>query len=295
MCGWTEKEILDRLRTPDPASLFAEADAVRLATHGRDVHLRALLETGNICCADCLYCGLRRGNTVLQRYSLEAETIVNIAACAAAVGFRTIVMQSGEDKGQRPEFLRDVITSVRNRTDAAVTLSQGEWPASVYAMWRRAGADRYLLKFETANPELFARLRPGRTLDERLSCLRSLRETGFQIGSGFMVGLPGQTLEDMATDLLLLHQLDPDMAGIGPYIPHPETPLAQYGGSGNAAGLERGSCIEKLRFRRNDAPLHGNGTDYESFHAYADYNGTGGQPGEWVSAGTFSRRQRADD
>lgn len=200
---------------------------VRRAAHGCFVHLRALLETGNSCRADCLYCGLRRGNSSIERYSLEAHTIVDIVSRAASGGFRTVVMQSGEDAGRGPEFIRDVVVSIRDCVEAALTLSYGEWPAAVYGMWRRAGADRYLLKFETSNRELFAFLRPGRTLDQRLACLRFLREAGFQVGTGFMVGLPGQTLDDIANDLLLLHHLDPDMAGIGPYIPHPATPLAQ--------------------------------------------------------------------
>jgi biotin synthase len=227
MSGWTKKEIIEKLRLPDPAPLFAEADAVRLAVHGRRVHLRALLETGNACRADCLYCGLRRSNASLPRYSLDSAAIVAVASAAAAGGFRTIVMQAGEDARMQPEFLSDVVAAIRRRTGAAVTLSYGEWPAAVFGMWRRAGADRYLLKFETSNRDLFSRLRPGRTLEERLACLELLREAGYQVGTGFMVGLPGQSLDDMANDLLLLRELDPDMAGIGPYIPHPGTPLGK--------------------------------------------------------------------
>jgi len=236
MSYWTRKEIVECLRMPDPAPLFAEADSVLSNIYGRNVHLRALLETGNNCVADCLYCGLRRGNTAAERYSMDAPTIVDTATRAAAGGFRTVVMQAGEDAGMRPEFLRDVVASIRRRADAAITLSYGEWPASVYRMWQQAGADRYLLKFETSNRELFASLRPGRTLAQRLSCLHHLGAAGYQVGTGFMVGLPGQTLEDLAGDLLLLYELHPAMAGIGPYIPHPSTPLGRQDGPGGAPG-----------------------------------------------------------
>jgi biotin synthase len=233
MSGWTAADIIERLRSPDPDLLFAEAIAVRRAVHGHDIHLRALLETGNICCCSCLYCGLRRENHSLERFSLDAETIVHAASRAAAGGFGTVVMQSGEDPGRSSEFTRDVVVSIRNRVRAAITLSFGEWPDAVYREWRQAGADRYLLKFETANPGQYARLRPGRTLDSRLACLKSLKESGFQVGTGFMVGLPEQTIEDLARNLLLLYDLAPEMAGIGPYIPHPGTPLGQSFSNGN--------------------------------------------------------------
>jgi biotin synthase len=227
MRGWTRKQIIDRLRTADAASLYGEAAAVRDAVHGRAVHLRALLETGNACRCSCLYCGLRRENRSLRRYALDAEVVVRTVCRAVGGGFRTVVIQSGEDPGCAPDSIVDLIASIRDCADAAITLSFGEWPAGAYRAWRRAGADRYLLKFETANPVQYARLRPGRTLCARLACLRSLKTAGFQVGTGFMVGLPGQTLEDLADNLLLVRELDPDMAGIGPYIPHPGTPLGR--------------------------------------------------------------------
>jgi biotin synthase len=244
MGNWTKKEIIERLRSADPAPLFAEAITARLVVHGHGVHLRALLETGNACRADCLYCGLRRSNTSLKRYSLDAAAILAAASKAAACGFRTIVMQAGEDPRMRPEFLCDVVTSVRRRTKAAVTLSYGEWPAAAYEMWRSAGADRYLLKFETSKRDLFSYLRPGRKLKERLVCLESLKKTGYQLGTGFMVGLPGQSLEDIAGDLLLLRELDPDMAGIGPYIPHPGTPLGKRFGERHIPDWRRDPALK---------------------------------------------------
>jgi len=225
MSGWTKREIVALLRDPDPAPLFGAATETCAAYFGGTVHLRALLETGNVCRADCLYCGLRRSNRSIERYRLGAEVVVVTAARAAAGGFRTVVMQSGEDPLQQPELLRDIVASIRERIDAAITLSYGEWPRDVFDMWRQAGADRYLLKFETADSKLFRRLRPGRTLDQRLACVQSLKDTGYQVGTGFMVGLPGQTLDDIADNLLMLHEINPDMAGIGPYIPHPGTPL----------------------------------------------------------------------
>lgn len=191
------------------------------------MHLRALLEISNYCSQDCHYCGLRRGNANLKRYRMGPDEIVATARQAAALGYGTCVLQAGEDPALDRETIAGIVRRVKAETPMAVTLSLGERPEADYACWREAGADRYLLKIETTDPHLFARLRPGRRLEQRVACLLALRRLGYEVGSGFMVGLPGQTIESLAGDLEFLRDLPCDMAGIGPFIPHPGTPLGQ--------------------------------------------------------------------
>jgi biotin synthase len=198
---------------------------VRRETVGERVHLRGIIEFSNVCRCHCHYCGLRAENTSLSRYRLTPEEIVEAAAFGEQMGLRTVVLQSGEDEWWTAQRVADLVAAIKSRTRMAVTLSLGEREAWEYRLWREAGADRYLLKHETADPSLYAALRPGRTLDERLRCLETLAELGFQIGSGCIVGLPGQTPETLAKDLLLLQRLQVHMAGIGPLVPHPQTPL----------------------------------------------------------------------
>lgn len=220
-------DILAILTAPDARDIFSMARDLRDRVHGREVHVRAIIETSNHCRVDCHYCGLRRSNRQAPRYRMSLTDVVNTAREAIAAGFESVVLQSGEDASVSDAALADMTSQIRMVSPSAgLTLSFGERSPDVYARWFRAGADRYLMKFETSNPTLFARLRPDRNLDGRLACLRSIREAGLQMGTGFMVGLPGQTIDDMASDLLLLRDLDPDMAGIGPFIPHPATPLA---------------------------------------------------------------------
>ncbi|MQL51006.1 [FeFe] hydrogenase H-cluster radical SAM maturase HydE [Desulfofundulus thermobenzoicus] len=210
----------------DRPALFAAADEMRRRHVGDDVHLRGIIEFSNYCRNNCLYCGLRRENRRVKRYRMEPVEITDAARQAVNMGFKTIVLQSGEDPYYNGDVLARIVSEIKE-LDAAVTLSVGDRRREEYELWRRAGADRYLLKHETADPELFARLRPGTTLSQRLKRLYWLRELGYQVGSGNMVGLPGQTTEILAADLLLLKELDVEMAGIGPFIPHPETPLGK--------------------------------------------------------------------
>ncbi|RJQ25305.1 MAG: [FeFe] hydrogenase H-cluster radical SAM maturase HydE [Peptococcaceae bacterium] len=205
--------------------LFALADEMRAAFFGNEVHLRGIIEFSNYCVQNCLYCGLRRGNTGLSRYRLEKEELMEISRQAAALGFKTLVLQSGEDSRYTGAVLAEIISGIKRELDVAVTLSVGERSRADYAAFKEAGADRYLLKHETADPVLFRQLRPGATLSGRLRKLRWLKELGYQTGSGNMVGLPGQTLESIALDLILMRQVEADMAGIGPFIPHDCTPL----------------------------------------------------------------------
>lgn len=208
------------------AALRAEADRMRQAAVGDAVHLRGIIEFSSHCRGCCHYCGLRAQNTGLARYRMSASEMVEAAVLGEKLGVRTVVLQSGEDLWWTAERLAQVIADIKTRTRLAVTLSVGERQEWEYRLWREAGADRYLLKHETADPDLYARLHPGASLADRVRCLETLGELGYQIGSGCIVGLPGQTPEILAADLRLLQRLQVHMAGIGPLIPHPQTPLA---------------------------------------------------------------------
>ncbi len=210
--------------------LWRDADRVRREQVGDEVHLRGLLEISNYCDRSCLYCGLRPSNRRLERYRMTPEEMVAGARQAVARGYGTVVMQSGEDFGLDIGSLCQVIRTIKRETPLAVTLSLGERERSELLALRRAGADRYLLRFETSNLDLLRRLHPprsGESADRRLALLGVLGELGYEVGSGVMVGLPGQTYADLARDIRLFQQLDLDMIGIGPYIPHPQTPLFQ--------------------------------------------------------------------
>ncbi len=227
---WSSAEIQDLLLPDSPDAedaLFRRADAARHESVGDDVHLRGLVELSNCCRCRCLYCGLRAGNERLERYRLAPARILQAAAVAKRLGYGTVVLQSGEDDGLDVEGLARIVRIIKAELGLAVTLSLGELAEGDYVRLREAGADRYLLKHETSNPALYRTLRPGRELSERVGRLRLLRTLGFQIGGGCMVGLPGQTVGDLAGDLQLLRDLDVDMAGIGPFIPAPATPLGE--------------------------------------------------------------------
>ena len=214
-------------------TLAAKADAVRRAGVGEHVHIRGLIEFSNRCACDCLYCGLRHSNTALQRYLLSPETILRVAREAAEAGVDTVVLQSGEAPLQKARVLAGIITDIKGiktkeGSPLAVTLSVGERRREEYSLWREAGADRFLLKHETADAAVYAALHPGRTLAQRLRSLRRLRECGYAVGSGFMVGLPGQKPESLADDILLARELEVDMCGVGPFIPQTDTPLGRH-------------------------------------------------------------------
>ena len=193
---------------------------------GRQVFLRGLIEFSNNCRRDCLYCGLRASNRRLERYRLTADEIVAQARLIKANDVPTVVLQSGEDPGFRVPELCAIVRRIIAATGLVVTLSTGEFAPGEYRALRAAGASRYLLRHETANPELYARLHPGDTLGERLACLASLNTCGFEVGDGFLIGLPGQTPQDLLADLELLAHLEIEMAGIGPFIANPDTPMA---------------------------------------------------------------------
>ena len=225
-----DRSSIIELLTVTPADeLYRQADEVRREGVGDDVHLRGLIEFSNICRNDCLYCGIRRGNRQVQRYRMTEDELVETAKRAATLGFQTIVLQSGEDLHFDQARMCRIIEQIK-RLDVALTLSVGERDYEDYKAFRDAGADRYLIRIETTDRDLYHRLNPGMSWEHRHECLLMIRELGYELGSGIMVGLPGQTVESITDDLLYLKDICIDMAGIGPFIPHPETPLANESG-----------------------------------------------------------------
>ncbi|MDD2421108.1 MAG: [FeFe] hydrogenase H-cluster radical SAM maturase HydE [Heliobacteriaceae bacterium] len=206
--------------------LYRLADQVRAQTMGETIYLRGIIEFSNYCSRNCLYCGLRRDNRELVRYRMTGPEIIAAARVAADRGIETIVLQSGEDGGYPAAELARTIKALKAELAVTVTLSAGDRSRADYVLWRQAGADRYLLKHETADARLFSRLRPGTGLAGRLTRLGWLQALGYQTGAGNIVGLPGQTLAMLARDILLLRRLKVTMAGIGPFIAHAATPLA---------------------------------------------------------------------
>jgi biotin synthase len=225
--------ILAWLREDDPArleELWAAADETRRRHVGDAVHLRGLIEISNHCVRACGYCGLRAGNREIQRYRMSADEILECARNAKAWGWGTVVLQSGEDYGLKTEWIAEVVRRIKAETGLAVTLSLGERPEADLATWLEVGADRYLLRFETSDDELYTLIHPdlpGRRSD-RVAILRTLQRLGYEAGSGVMVGIPGQTYASVADDIDLFRDMDLDMIGIGPYISHPETPLGDH-------------------------------------------------------------------
>jgi biotin synthase len=225
-------EILNWLREHDKSrlkELWLKADGVREENVGRAVHLRGLIEISNHCVRRCTYCGLNAGNTNLQRYRMTESEIMECAFRAVQFGYGTVVMQAGEDYGIKTDWLADIIRRIKDSTPLAVTLGMGERPAADLRAWRQAGADRYLLRFETSDNELYHKIHPPRVGQSynRLDLLSVLGELGYEVGSGVLIGVPGQSIRSLAEDIDLFRRLDLDMIGVGPYISHPDTPLSK--------------------------------------------------------------------
>ncbi len=221
---------LIREHTPDTDEyLYEKANRTRQKHYGNEIYIRGLIELTNYCKNDCLYCGIRRGNRNARRYRLEPEDIMECCRTGYDLGFRTFVLQGGEDGWYTDEKICRIVSSIKHDyPDCAVTLSLGEHNRESYRAWFDAGADRYLLRHETAAPEHYAKLHPPElSLARRMECLGNLKEIGYQTGCGFMVGSPFQTAEHLAEDLLYIHRLQPQMVGIGPFIPHHDTPFAK--------------------------------------------------------------------
>ena len=226
-----EYELLISERTDEAADeLRRLAVETRKKHYGNSVYIRGLIEISNICKHDCLYCGIRRSNKDCERYRLTKEQILSCCDEGYALGFRTFVMQGGEDAYFTDERLCDIVSAIKGKyPDCAVTLSMGERSRESYESLYAAGADRYLLRHETATAEHYGKLHPSEMrFEERMQCLRDLKDIGFQTGCGFMVGSPYQTYADIARDLKFIEEFKPQMCGIGPFIPHKATPFASF-------------------------------------------------------------------
>jgi len=214
----------------DSEYLFEKARARARKYYGNKIYVRGLIEFTNYCKNNCYYCGIRRGNPNAERYRLSKEEILACCANGYELGFRTFVLQGGEDPWYSDDILVDIISCIREKyLDCAITLSLGEKSYEQYAMYKKAGADRYLLRHETANEEHYSKLHPAElSCKNRKKCLFDLKRLGYQVGAGFMVGSPYQTMENIVEDLLFLKELQPEMVGLGPFIPHKDTPFADF-------------------------------------------------------------------
>jgi biotin synthase len=231
-----------------PLSEFEEACRLRFTYWKREVFLRAIVEFSNHCRQNCLYCGLRRDNARIRRYRLNYEQIYACAALAKRLKMGTVVLQSGEDHWYSGQALADLIFRIKTELGLAVTLSLGERKQTEYLLWREAGADRYLLKMETWDAEAYARLRPGKKMEDRLENFMALAELGYETGSGIIAGLPGDTEDSLRQACLRLAALKPDMISISPFVPHPATPLRGH------PGLDAETTLQLMAFARILAP-----------------------------------------
>jgi biotin synthase len=229
----TYDEIIKWLKTEDTVELeklWKLANQIRHDYVGDEVHLRGLIEFSNICCRECGYCGLNVSNKNVDRYRMTMEEVVACAKQAQEFGYGTVVLQSGEDFGITQDWMVELIGKIKQQTNLAITLSLGERTKDELKAWKEAGADRYLLRFETSDPDLYKIIHPvlvDNSLRHRIAILRELKELGYEVGSGVMVGIPGQSYAILARDILLFAELDLDMIGVGPFLPHPNTLLGQ--------------------------------------------------------------------
>lgn len=228
--------ILDNITKEEQEYLVEKADVRRKENYDNKVYVRGLIEVSNYCKKDCAYCGIRKSNKNADRYRLTKEEILECVDKGDEIGYKTFVLQGGEDSYFTDERLVDILKEIKRRYPKnAITLSLGERSYESYKKLFEAGADRYLLRHETATKELYEALHPGASFEERQECLKNLREIGYQAGAGFMVGLPNQTNKDLVRDLRFVKEFKPHMCGIGPFIPQKDTPL----------GKEKGGTVEK--------------------------------------------------
>ena len=259
----TRSELAALIAWPDADALFKAAYAVKLKTVGGRVAFRGLVEFCNMCEKDCRYCGIRRNNAKIRRYRMDADEIVRAAEWAFKAGYGSLVLQSGERTGEREvAFVEGVLRRIHAFAgdEFGITLSLGEQTEETYRRWHEAGAHRYLLRIETSNPLLYATLHPvDHSWECRRDALRALRRCGYQVGTGVMSGLPGQTLDDLASDLAFFASEDVDMIGMGPYIPHPDTPLGKglpWNGEAAKKQLELGlRMVAATRLRLHDVNI----------------------------------------
>ena len=222
--GWLAE--IDEKRLEE---LWHMANVCREENVGDEVHLRGLVEFSNYCVRECWYCGLQRHNKDVERYRMPYEDIWECVELAVQYGYGTVVLQSGEDMGITKDWMADIVRRIKEETPLAVTLSLGEREPEELEYWKEAGADRYLLRFETSNQELYNKIHPSRPdkVSDRIEFLRMLKRLGYETGSGVLIGIPSQTYDDLAKDIELFAELDLDMIGVGPFIPHDKTPLGK--------------------------------------------------------------------
>ncbi|MHC4231972.1 MAG: [FeFe] hydrogenase H-cluster radical SAM maturase HydE [Planctomycetota bacterium] len=250
----TIEQIESWLRETDEQKLkqlWDKADAVRKANVGDAVHLRGLIEVSNYCVRQCTYCGLAADNKDMTRYRMNADEIFACAQEAASYGYGTVVMQAGEDYGIESQWLADIVKRIKDNLPLAVTLSMGERPFEDLQHWRSAGADRYLLRFETSDTKLYKLIHPPlpRQTTDRFEILHHLKQLGYETGSGVMIGIPGQTFTTLAKDIHTFRKYDMDMVGVGPYIANPLTPLEQNGLNHEIAAKDQVKNTEMMTYK----------------------------------------------
>ena len=225
MDDFSKNEVIEILKDNSQNDwLFSLADKIRKENVGDEVHLRGLIEFSNICKRTCKYCGLRCENKDIDRYRIEPDDIIFYAQKAVDMGYKTIVLQSGEDEYYSRELLCKIIKGIKT-LDVALTLSIGERCFDDYKAFKDCGADRYLIRIETTDKELYKKMHPHMSFENRVRCLKDLGKLGYEVGTGCLIGLPGQTIESLANDILFFKEINADMVGIGPFIAHPHTPL----------------------------------------------------------------------
>lgn len=245
-------KIIELLQLEDFSPIYKMADEIRANTVGDVVHIRGIIEFSNYCKRSCIYCGLNCNNPI-ERYRMDPIEIVELATEAKRAGYRTIVLQSGEDPFFTVEKLGEIIEEIK-KLDISITVSCGELSFEELKFLREKGADRYLLKHETGNSSLYGKLHPCGTLEQRIKCLKDIKALGYETGSGFMIGLPGQTLETIGEDLILLKEIGCDMAGIGPFIAHADTPLANEP-SGSTELTKRALALARIMLPKANLPV----------------------------------------
>ena len=218
--------LLENLNDDSKKYLIEKSNLTRMKVYGDKVYLRGLIEFTNYCVRNCMYCGIRASNKNAERYRLTIDEILECAELGDRLGYKTYVLQGGEDPYFTDDIMVEIISKIKKRFPKnAITISLGERSYESYEKMFKAGADRYLIRHETATKELYEKLHPGASFENRRRCLEDLKKIGYQIGSGFMIGLPGQKVSDLVNDLLYVKELNPHMVGIGPFISHKDTPL----------------------------------------------------------------------
>ena len=218
--------LLENLNDDSKKYLIEKSNLTRMKVYGDKVYLRGLIEFTNYCVRNCMYCGIRASNKNAERYRLTIDEILECAELGDRLGYKTYVLQGGEDPYFTDDIMVEIISKIKKRFPKnAITISLGERSYESYEKMFKAGADRYLIRHETATKELYEKLHPGASFENRRRCLEDLKKIGYQVGSGFMVGLPGQKVSDLVNDLLYVKELNPHMVGIGPFISHKDTPL----------------------------------------------------------------------